>query len=72
MSERHVSVQPMRARTALLPNGNSRWTRHKFVGERAVLTQAGHVTGYEQIFRCTETGVERRWGMTSQRLEHEV
>jgi hypothetical protein len=59
----------MRTLTAMLPNAaDGRWTRHVFVEDRPLVTPAGSVTGYEQIYRCDATGSERRWGVTAQRL----
>lgn len=62
-------VLRMRTMTAFLPNANSRWTLHRFVEDRPVTTAAGAVIGYEQVYRCEETGVERRWGVTHWRPE---
>lgn len=55
----------MRTMAALLVNEKeNRWTVHRFVEERPITTAHGAVIGYEQIYRCTETGVERRWGVS--------
>ena len=62
----------MRTKYALLHNDrDAKWTRHEFVLERPLTTPGGVVTGYEQIYRCMETGVERRWGITAWRMEPE-
>lgn len=53
-------------RYPVLTNSRGRFTPHTFVAERSVRNGVGEHVGYEQVFRCDETGHERRFGFTSQ------
>lgn len=60
--------------TVKLVNAEGSWTPHEFVRLEAVKVEVVHEladgtvrktmsTGVAQIFRCTETYTERRWGI---------
>jgi hypothetical protein len=40
-------------------------TRHTYTGSRAVINSAQKVVGYDQMFKCDVTGVERKFGFES-------
>lgn len=52
---------------AVLPSfgygpGRPRWTKHKYVKTLECTLPGEDGVAYEFIYRCSETGVERRWG----------
>lgn len=70
-----MTVKPKPFTTwAFLPSrgyGRPRATLHKYTETREASISkesSGKVDGYEFIFTCTETGVERRWGTTNLRI----
>ncbi len=43
--------------------GQPRFTRHVYVDTRECVVQGREPEAYEHIFKCEETGEERRWGL---------
>lgn len=57
---------PPKTKTAMLPSagyGQLTATRHVYVETRECISPGPDGLAYEHIFRCEETGEERRWGL---------
>lgn len=61
MTERPQKPRPITLRAYLPLPGAHRATLHKHVATRRIRVDGE--AAWEHVFKCTETGVERRWGL---------
>lgn len=48
--------------------GQLRFTRHVYVDTRECLIKGREPEAWEHVFRCEETGEERRWGLEPRKV----